>query len=72
MAAGFTLIKAKIQDASLGEATCIVESPYKKNHIAITFLDYWKMFQRDYSIDILKFACAVLVVFLHTSWRYQD
>lgn len=30
------------------------------------------MFQRNYSIDILKFACAVLVVFLHTSWRYQD
>lgn len=28
--------------------------------------------QRNYSIDILKFICAVLVVFLHTKCAYQD
>ena len=28
--------------------------------------------QRNYSIDALKFVCAVMVVFLHTSFRYQD
>ena len=25
-----------------------------------------KMIERNYSIDILKFICAILVVFLHT------
>lgn len=28
--------------------------------------------KRNYSIDILKFICAVLVVFLHTKCKYQD
>ena len=28
--------------------------------------------QRNYSIDILKFICATLVVFLHTQCAYQD
>lgn len=28
--------------------------------------------QRNYSIDILKFICAVLVVFLHTNCAYQN
>ena len=28
--------------------------------------------QRNYSIDILKFICATLVVFLHTKCAYQD
>lgn len=27
---------------------------------------------RNHSIDLLKFVCAVLVVFLHTEWRYRD
>ena len=30
------------------------------------------MQQRNYSIDILKFVCAVLVVFLHTNCAYKD
>ncbi|MBO7636569.1 MAG: acyltransferase family protein [Paludibacteraceae bacterium] len=30
------------------------------------------MKQRNYSIDSLKFICAVLVVFLHTQWNFQD
>lgn len=28
--------------------------------------------QRNYSIDILKFICAILIVFLHTKCAYQD
>lgn len=28
--------------------------------------------QRNYSIDSLKILCALLVVFLHTNWAYQD
>lgn len=27
---------------------------------------------RNYSIDILKFICAILVVFLHTNWKFQQ
>lgn len=27
---------------------------------------------RNFSIDILKFICAVLVVFLHCDWQYKD
>lgn len=30
------------------------------------------MIYRNYSIDILKFICAALVVFLHTKCKYQD
>lgn len=30
------------------------------------------MKQRNYSIDILKFICAVLVVFLHTNFKWHD
>lgn len=30
------------------------------------------MTERNYSIDILKFVCAVLVVFLHTNWTFQQ
>ena len=30
------------------------------------------MKERNYSIDVLKFVCAVLVVFLHTPWVYQQ
>ena len=30
------------------------------------------MKKRNYSIDILKFACAVLVVFLHTDFKYHE
>ena len=29
-----------------------------------------KMIERNYSIDILKFICAILVVFLHTDCVY--
>lgn len=28
--------------------------------------------QRNYSIDLLKFICAILVVFLHSHWKYED
>lgn len=31
-----------------------------------------KMIERNYSIDILKFICAILVVFLHTDCVYHD
>lgn len=27
---------------------------------------------RNFSIDLLKFICAVLVVFLHSDWKYRD
>lgn len=27
---------------------------------------------RNHSIDLLKFICAVLVIFLHTDWKYRD
>lgn len=30
------------------------------------------MKQRNYSIDVLKFICAVLVVFLHTDFKWHD
>lgn len=30
------------------------------------------MRQRNYSIDILKFICAVLVLFLHTDFKWHD
>lgn len=30
------------------------------------------MIERNYSIDILKFICAILVVFLHTDCVYHD
>ena len=30
------------------------------------------MKQRNYSIDILKFICAVLIVFLHTDFKWHD
>lgn len=30
------------------------------------------MKQRNYSIDILKFICAVLVIFLHTDFKWHD
>lgn len=30
------------------------------------------MKERNYSIDILKFVCAILVVFLHTDWEWHD
>ena len=30
-----------------------------------------KMIERNYSIDILKFICAILVVFLHTDCVYH-
>lgn len=30
------------------------------------------MKQRNYSIDVLKFICAVLVVFLHTNFKWHD
>ena len=30
------------------------------------------MNERNYSIDILKFVCAILVVFLHTGWNLQQ
>ena len=29
------------------------------------------MNNRNYSIDVLKFICAALVVFLHTKWAFQ-
>lgn len=28
--------------------------------------------KRNHSIDVLKFLCAVFVVFIHTEWKYQD
>lgn len=28
--------------------------------------------QRNHSIDSLKFLCAILVIFIHTPWIYQD
>lgn len=28
--------------------------------------------KRDYSIDMLKFICAVLIVLLHSHWKYED
>lgn len=30
------------------------------------------MAERNYSIDVLKFICAVLVVIIHTEWNYQQ
>lgn len=30
------------------------------------------MKERNYSIDILKFVCAILVVFIHTDWEWHD
>ena len=30
------------------------------------------MTERNYSIDVLKFICAVLVVIIHTEWNYQQ
>ena len=30
------------------------------------------MNDRNYSIDILKFICAILVVFIHTDWQFQQ
>ncbi len=30
------------------------------------------MTERNYSIDILKFICAVLVITIHTEWNYQQ
>lgn len=30
------------------------------------------MTQRNFSIDVLKFICALLVVLLHTKWMYQN
>lgn len=28
--------------------------------------------KRNHSIDVLKFLCAVFVVFIHTEWKYKD
>lgn len=33
---------------------------------------YEKMKERNYSIDVLKFICAVLIVVLHTDSRWRD
>lgn len=30
------------------------------------------MNNRNHSIDILKFICSILVVFIHTGWRYRN
>lgn len=30
------------------------------------------MKERNYSIDILKFACAIFIVFIHTDWRFHQ
>ena len=30
------------------------------------------MSERNYSIDILKFICAILIVFIHTKWHFQQ